>query len=86
MSKANSPALHGLAGLTGSEIRQRYTSLSKSGRKYMPYLQIDHQSFPICVEYTTKKRAEWFRDQLAIALRRMISQNAQAEPSVEKMS
>lgn len=58
-----------------AEIRKRYTSLSKAGRKYMAYLEIDHQTFPICVEYTTKARAEWFRDMLAIALRRLISHN-----------
>lgn len=65
---------------TCSAIRERYTSLSKAGRKYMAYLEIDHQSFPVCVEYTTKKRAEWFRDMLAIALQRMISQNIPDNP------
>ena len=63
-----------------SAIRERYTSLSRDVGKYMAYLQIDHQSFPVCVEYTTKKRAEWFRDMLAIALQRMISQNTPDQP------
>lgn len=62
-----------------SSVRERYTSLAKAGRKYMPQLEIDHQSFHVWYEYTTKKQAEWVRDQLASALFRMISQNAKGD-------
>ena len=41
---------------------------------YTVYLQIDHQGFA-AVEDTTKKRADWYRDQIAIALERLIKDN-----------
>jgi hypothetical protein len=64
------------AGSAISQIKSRYTSITKGDGKYMPWLKIDHQSFPVTVEYTDRKTAEWYRRQLAIALHRMLSQSA----------
>lgn len=40
------------------------------GDKWNTYLQIDHQSFCV-VDQTSKKRAMWFANMLAVALDRM---------------
>ena len=75
-AKEKRNARRSAAACSVSSVRERYTSLAKAGRKYMPQLEIDHQSFHVWYDYTTKKQAEWVRDQLASALFRMISQNA----------
>jgi hypothetical protein len=59
--------------------RKQYTHLEKHGRLYLPYLVVDHQAFQIIDKPTTKKSAEWFRDQLVTALDRLIQQNQNNE-------
>lgn len=54
------------------QIKERYTTLSGYDGSYTVRLKIDHQSFYIGIENPTKKRAEWYRDQLAKALCRML--------------
>jgi hypothetical protein len=58
-----------------SRLRRRYTRVARYGKVYAAYLQIDHQGFCV-VDDTTKKRANWFRDNLAVALERMLAANA----------
>lgn len=58
--------------MTEKAAKRKYTRLVKFGRKYQAYLQIDHQGFAV-IEPTTKPRAEWFQDQLAKALARMLT-------------
>lgn len=52
-------------------IKKKYTRVVKMGDKWNTYLQIDHQGFRV-VDQTSKKRAMWFANMLAIALDRMI--------------
>lgn len=54
-----------------TDIRHRYTRVTKIGDRWNAYLQIDHQGFCV-VEQTTKKRAEWFACMLAVALAGMM--------------
>jgi hypothetical protein len=55
-------------------IRKRYTRVAQYGNVYAAYLQIDHQGFCV-VEETTRSRANWWCDQLAHALERLIQEN-----------
>jgi hypothetical protein len=59
---------------TISRLRQRYTSVEHYGKSYATYFVIDHQSFRV-VDNTTKVRANWFRDNLAVALERFLTTN-----------
>jgi len=60
-------------------LRKECTRINGQRGGWNALLVLDHQSFYV-VEQTPKVRAEWFRDMLAIALQRMISQNARAMP------
>lgn len=63
-----------------AKLRKKYTRLEKYGPdQYLPQLTVDHQSFQIIDTPTTKKRAEWFRDQLTTALEKLILQNQNNE-------
>jgi hypothetical protein len=64
--------------MTLKRLRKRYTRVVKIGDKWNTYQQIDHQGFKV-VEQTTKRRAEWFADMLAIALQRLIQKEGGAE-------
>jgi hypothetical protein len=55
-------------------VRRKYTRITKYSDGYAAYLQIDHQGFCV-VDNTTRERANWYRDQLAAALSRLISSN-----------
>ena len=55
------------------KIRRRYVRVTKIG-KWNTYLQIGCQGFAV-VEDTTKRRADWFGDMLAEALRRLIEES-----------
>ena len=57
--------------MTTKEIRKRYTRVVKVGGEWVAFLQIDHQGFAVC-ELTSRRRARWYADMLAIALERMI--------------
>jgi hypothetical protein len=57
--------------MTLKRVKKRYVRVVKIGDKWNTYLQIDHQGFCV-VEQTTKRRAKWFADMLAIALQRLI--------------
>lgn len=52
-------------------LRRRYTRILKVGSRWNTYLKIDDQSFYV-VEQTSRARARWFADMLAIALERLI--------------
>jgi hypothetical protein len=56
-------------------IRKRYVRTVKIGHAWDTYLQIDHQGFCV-VDRTTRERARWFGRMLAVALARMLSDNA----------
>lgn len=65
----------GLRAVTGSEIREKHTRRRHvGGRKYNVYLAVECQSFCV-VESVTLKAAEWWRDMLTIALKKLISPN-----------
>ena len=55
-------------------IRRRYVRVVKMGSQWNTYLQVDHQGFAV-VEQTTKRRAMWFGDMLAVALDRLMKSN-----------
>lgn len=59
-----------------SRLRRRYTRVVKMGDKWNTYLQIDHQGFCV-VEQTCRHRAQWFGKMLAVALERMLADNAE---------
>lgn len=61
--------------MTVQEIQNKYTRIVKQDRKYLAYLQIDQQGFCVCPG-TTKVRAKWFCKMLAVALSRIIEENA----------
>ena len=61
--------------LTLKQIRRRYTRVEQYGKVYAAFLQIDHQGFCI-VDDTTKKRADWTCDNLAIALERLLKNHS----------
>ena len=59
-----------------SRIQDKYVRIVKMCVKWNVYLQIDHQGFSI--EYqTTKRRAEWIGAMLAIALDRLVENEAE---------
>lgn len=53
-----------------AQMKKKYVRVKKIGDKWNTYLQIDHQGFSV-VEQTTKERAEFFGNMLAIALSRV---------------
>lgn len=53
-----------------ARMKNKYVRVKKIGDKWNTYLQIDHQGFSV-VEQTTKERAEFFGNMLAIALSRV---------------
>lgn len=66
--------------MTLKQIRTRYTRVIKIGKGWSTYLEIDHQGFQIngdC-EPTTRKRARWYADMLAFALKRFLEKNDKA--------
>lgn len=58
--------------MTLEEIKQKHTRVEHRFGGYFADLVIDHQSFSVCHK-TTKERAEWYADQLAKALERMVN-------------
>ncbi len=61
--------------MTVQEIQNKYTRIVKQDSKNLAYLQIGHQGFCVCPG-TTKVRAKWFCKMLAVALSRLIEENA----------
>ena len=61
--------------MTLEAVRTKYTRVSKVFGKWSAYIQIDHQGFCI-IEGTTKKRANWIADMAAIAIKRLLDDNA----------
>lgn len=53
------------------KTRRKHTRTVKNDDGHGTYMQIDHQRFCV-VRNTTRFRARWFRDQLAIALDRLV--------------
>ncbi len=53
------------------EIKQKHTRVEKSGYGYETFFVVENQSFRVCDE-TTLDRANWYADQLAKALERII--------------
>lgn len=56
-------------------IRKRYTLVDGERGDWRAELVVEPQSFYVC-SGTTKKQAQWFAGMLAIALDRLIEQNA----------
>lgn len=54
-----------------TELKRKYTRVTKIGDKWNTYLQIDHQVFCVLPE-GTKREAQWWADMLAIALERLL--------------
>jgi hypothetical protein len=61
-----------------SRIRKRYVRVVKIGDQWNTYLQIDQQGFCV-VQQTTKKRATWYAQMLAVALARLIDSSHACE-------
>ena len=57
--------------MTIAQIKRRYTKIKRCGGERRVWLRVDHQSFRMAVG-GTKAEIEWWRDMLAIALKRMI--------------
>ena len=59
------------------EIREKYTGRMTWGRgKHDARITVGHQSFTMGAMSITKRRAEWLRDRLAIALEKIIDREA----------
>lgn len=52
---------------------RNYTVIEPGGEGHRVFLKVDHQMFCIA-DCDTLDQAEWFRDQLLIALERMVNQ------------
>jgi len=61
--------------MTIEEVRKKHTRVAMIGGKWSAFLQIDQQGFCIC-EGTTKKRANWYADMAAIAIKRLLDHDA----------
>jgi hypothetical protein len=64
-------------------LRERYTRVqydkwADEVFAYRPFLRIDHQEFEVC-PWTDRARANWFADQLAIALARLVERETGAK-------
>jgi len=59
---------------TLKELESKYTRVVKMD-KWNTHLQIDHQGFIVCFD-TTKARAKWYAKMLAIAIKRLIENEA----------
>ncbi len=57
--------------MTIAQIKRRYTQSKRLGGDWYCWLRVDHQSFCLSI-CGTKAEIEWWRDMLAIALKRMI--------------
>ncbi len=57
--------------MTIEDIKQKHTKVDNMDGGYVAYLIIDHQSFRVC-EVRPKQEADWFAEQLAIALKRIM--------------
>jgi hypothetical protein len=58
--------------MTITKIKRRYTQIKKrGGGMYWLWLRVDNQSFRLAA-IGTKSEIEWWRDMLAIALKKMI--------------
>ena len=62
--------------MTITQIKRRYTKIKKCGGDWYCCLRVDQQSFLLAYG-DTKGGADWFRDQLAIALKKIIEQGAE---------
>ena len=58
--------------MTRAQIFYQYTNIEKRDGKWRVWLRVDHQSFRLEYSADTRAEANWYRDQLAIALQRMI--------------
>jgi hypothetical protein len=58
--------------MTTAQIKRRYTKLGKCGGKWCVWQQVDQQSFRLGYTADNRGEANWCREQLAIALHRMI--------------
>jgi hypothetical protein len=58
--------------MTTAQIFCRYTKVKKFGDKWHVWLRVDQQSFRLEYSADTRAEANWCREQLAIALQRMI--------------
>lgn len=54
------------------ELREKYTRIAQFDDGYSAYLSIETQEFAISYDVTNEKRAEWYRDMLAIAIDRLL--------------
>jgi hypothetical protein len=61
--------------MTADEAKKKYTRVTRMGDTWCLYLEIDHQGFRID-SGETKREAQWMQKMLAIALARMIDNNA----------
>ena len=52
-------------------LRRRYTRIVKQPDGFAAFVQIEHQGFCV-VEGTSRRRANWFRSQVSIALARLV--------------
>jgi hypothetical protein len=57
--------------MTITQIKRRYTKIKRCGGEWRIWLRVDQQSFRLSAS-GTKSEVEWWREMLAIALKKMI--------------
>ena len=63
--------------MTITQIKRRYTWIRRRGGDWYCWLRVDQQSFRVAAN-GTKSEVEWWRDMLAIALKKIIEQGGKA--------
>jgi uncharacterized protein (UPF0128 family) len=63
--------------LTKQDLFDQYTDKREipDSEEFSVHLVVDHQSFCVCHNAEDSAHADWFREQLAVALSRMLEQN-----------
>jgi hypothetical protein len=65
--------------MTITQIKRRYTKIKKRGGDWYCWLRVDQQSFRLAANGGgAKSDIEWFRNQLANALKKIIEQGGKA--------
>jgi hypothetical protein len=59
--------------MTRNDIRERYTHIVKTEKKWNCYFHVGVQDFTIC-KCRTKREAEWYAEMLAIAIEALIKE------------
>ncbi len=58
--------------MTTTQIKRRYTKIKRCDGAWHVWLRVDQQSFRLEYAADTRVEATWYREQLAIAIKRLI--------------